>query len=92
MNKILTLFILFFANGLCSQTRVFPNPVNKLLQIANFQGTGMIYNMTGQEVLSFIARDVTVDFVDLQYLPFGSYQLVLGNVEGVRSNHLLIKQ
>lgn len=71
--------------------RIFPNPAKELLRISNFSGNGIIYNLTGQKVFSFLATDASIDYFNIQMLPSGTYQLVLEDEKGKRSNHLLIK-
>ncbi|MEM9823348.1 MAG: T9SS type A sorting domain-containing protein [Bacteroidota bacterium] len=70
---------------------IFPNPVEEKLSIANAQGLGLIYNLTGQLIKEVWLSDERNDEVSVMEVNDGVYFFILTNLAGERVKRRLVK-
>lgn len=71
---------------------VYPDPVGDVLNIAQFEGKGFIYDISGQLIFNFNCNSFAQNEVPVNRLHRGTYLLTLVGANGVRTSQLIVKE
>jgi len=79
-------------NSNITNTNIYPSPVNEVLNIAQFEGKGFIYDVSGQLIMNFDCHSFELNTIPVDRLQQGTYLLSLVDLNGERNSQLIVKE